>query len=104
MKGLLGILILLGSAAHSMAQIVSFSFSPSQETITGFTSVYGDPHVAVLTGTANGISITTVSTANWSPSSGDGCAAGGIGAYPTSYMPGMANCYMQYNGTAYNLA
>jgi len=97
-------LILLGSAVHGMAQIVSFSFSPSQETITGFTSVYGDPSLAVRTGTASGISITTVSTANWSPSSSDGCAAAGIGAYPTSYMPGMANCYMQYNGTAYNLA
>jgi len=104
MKRLLGILILLGSAVHGMAQIVSFSFSPSQETITGFTSVYGDPSLAVRTGTASGISITTVSTANWSPSSSDGCAAAGIGAYPTSYMPGMANCYMQYNGTAYNLA
>jgi Bacterial Ig domain len=104
MKRLFGILILLGSAAHSVAQIVSFSFSPSQETITGFTSVYGDPHVSVRTGTANGITITTVSTSNWSPSSSDGCAASGIGAYPTYYMPGMANCYLQYNGTAYNLA
>jgi Bacterial Ig domain len=104
MKRLFWILILLGSAHFGMAQIVSFSFSPSQETITGFTSVYGDPHVAVRTGTANGISITTVSTSNWSPSSSDGCAASGIGAYPTYYMPGMANCYLQYNGTAYNLA
>ena len=104
MKRLFWILILLGTAIDSMAQIVSFSFSPSQETITGFTSVYGDPHLGVRTATASGISITTVSTANWSPSSGDGCAAAGIGAYPTYYMPGMGNCYLQYNGTAYNLA
>ena len=104
MKRLFWILILIGSATQGMAQIGSFTFSPTQETTSGFTSIYGDPHLAVRTGTANGISITTVSTANWSPSSSSGCAAGGVGAYPTYYMPAMANCYLQYNGSAYNLA
>jgi hypothetical protein len=97
--------ILSGVQVH--AQIASFNFSAGASVTSGWTNVAGDPSTAVRTATdPSGISISSVSTANWSPTSGGICAYNGNGGYPGVYFPpGVTVCdWIQYNGSGYNLA
>ncbi|HEX3933210.1 MAG TPA: hypothetical protein VHW43_00935, partial [Puia sp.] len=99
------LLIAVAGAQKSMAQIASFSFA-GPSTVTGWTNVSGDPALAVQTATAGGITLSSVSTANWSPNSAGNCAYNNGGASGGSYFPAtvMGNSWIQYNGTGYNLA
>jgi hypothetical protein len=107
MRRLLWLLVLLIAAGMNrlMAQIASFSFA-GPSTVPGWTNVSGDPALAVQTAPAGGIILSSVSTANWSPN-GDGNSAFDYGgASGGGYFPSavMANSWIQYNGTGYNLA
>jgi len=100
-------LVSLCGITHVQAQIASFNFSAGAEVVSGWTNVAGDPHTAVRTATdPSGISISSVSTANWSPTSEGICAYNGNGGYPGVYFPAgvMVADWMQYNGPGYNLA
>ena len=102
MKRLFGILILLGSVVDGKAQIIGFTFSPTQQTNAGFASVYGDPHLAVRTATGNGISITTISpvgaaymAAIYFDSGGDLFVLNANDI--TAYHPGTTSPYLTFN-------
>ena len=105
-RSLLFLLLLAVAGLHpSMAQIASFSFA-GPSTVPGWTNVSGDPALAVQTAPAGGIILSSVSTANWSPN-GDGNSAFDYGgASGGGYFPSavMANSWIQYNGTGFNLA
>jgi hypothetical protein len=69
------------------------SFSLSQNATSGYgysdagwTNVHGDPLSGVRTATANGITISSVSTANW-VSNGGACAEDGVGSSPGVFFP-----------------
>jgi hypothetical protein len=87
------------------AQTVSFNLSKTSSTWPGWVNVAGDPSVAVQTVTANGITLSSVATANWSPYDGYS-AQNGSGYYPGYYFPAriMSNNWFQYNGTGRSLA
>jgi len=107
MKRILLLLFVILSAIRLHAQIASFNFSAEAQVVSGWTNVAGDPSTAVRTATdPSGISITSVSTANWSPTPGGICAYNGNGGYPGAYFPVgvMIANWMQYNGSGYNLA
>jgi hypothetical protein len=98
-------LILALWAGQAQAQTVSFNFSATSSVWPGWVNVAGDPSHAVQTATANGVTISSVATANWSPWSG--IAAGtGTGWYPGTYFPArvMSNNWFTYNGTSRSLA
>ena len=107
MKKIYWILLLTAICATSQlqAQIASFNFSAAAAPVTGWINMSGDPSVSVITGTAGGLTLSSVATANWSPYEG-ACAVNGYGAYPGAYFPigVMTNTWFQYNGTANNLA
>ena len=87
------------------AQTVSFNLSATSSTWPGWVNVAGDPSAAVQTVTANGITLSSVATANWSPYDGYS-AQNGSGWYPGSYFPArvMSNNWFQYNGAGRSLA
>ena len=99
------LLIALASIDQAYAQTASFSFSATAESYTGFTNVTGDPSTGVRTATVNGITVSSVATANWSPYDGIS-AQNGNGFYPGTYFPAavMSSNWFQYNGTARTLA
>jgi len=88
------------------AQIASFNFSAAPVAVTGWTNLSGNPAAAIVTATANGVTVSSVAAANWSPYTTDSSAYNGLGAYPGTYFPAnvMSNAWFQYNGTARNLA
>jgi len=96
---------LMAVAGRVQAQTVSFNFSATSATWTGWVNVTGDPSTGVRTTTANGVTVSSVATANWSPYDGIS-AQNGNGFYPGSYFPAavMSNNWFQYNGTARTLA
>jgi hypothetical protein len=96
---------LVAVAVQVKAQTVSFNFSATSSAWTGWVNVTGDPSVGVQTATANGITVSSVATANWSPYDGIS-AQNGNGFYPGTYFPArvMSNNWFQYNGTARTLA
>ena len=98
-------LLLAASLLPAQAQIVSFSFSATSVSTSGWVNVAGDPSTALLTATANGITVNSVSTLNWSPLSGS-CAQNARGVPSGSYLPStvMANNWFNYNGSARSLA
>jgi len=107
MKRILSLLIVLSCAIQLQAQLASFNFSAGSQVVSGWTNVAGDPYTAVRTATdPSGISISSVSTANWSPTPGGICAYNGNGGYPGAYFPVgvMIATWMQYNGSGNNLA
>src|SRR5580658_4791584 len=99
-----GLALLLGHS-NVRAQIASFNFSDGSNVVSGWTNVAGDPSAAVLTASAGGITISSVSTANWSPTN-TGSALDGYGGYPCTYFPNsvMHDSWVQYNGSGDNLA
>ena len=103
-RWVLGLMLTMGVGA-SRAQTVSFNLSATSSTWPGWTNVAGDPSVAVQSVTANGITLSSVATANWSPYSGYS-AQNGSGYYPGYYFPPrvMSNNWFQYNGTGRSLA
>jgi len=100
-------LVSLCDITYLQAQIASFNFSAQAQVVAGWTNVAGDPSLAVRTATdPSGIAISSVSTANWSPTPSGVCAYNGNGGYPGVYFPVgvMIANWMQYNGSGYNLA
>jgi len=98
-------LILVVWAGQVRAQTASFNFSATSSVWPGWVNVAGDPSQAVQTATGNGVTLSSVATANWSPWSG--IAAGtGTGFYPGTYFPArvMSNNWFTYNGTSRSLA
>ena len=103
----MGLTFLLGHLG-SQAQIVSFNFSQTTgvgSTASGWVNVAGNPSSAVVTATSGGITLSSVSTSNWSPYSGV-CSGNGNGYYPGVYFPPqvMSNSWFQYNGSGRSLA
>ena len=108
MKKLLWIFaaLLFAYTGKLQAQIASFNFSKTSLPVNRWTNVYGDPSVTILTATAGGVTISSISTANWS-ANGASCAIDGLGATATDgFFPGavLKNDWVQYNGPNYNLA
>lgn len=108
MKRLLSLLILLYVAgiSRSTAQMASFNFSKASSPVSGWTNVHGDPSVSILTATAGGVTISSVSTANWSANGGV-CAYDGLGSTATNgFFPAavLVDDWLQSNGGNYNLA
>ena len=101
---LTGLVIVLGPLTIR-AQIAAFNFSAAAAPVTGWINMSGDPSVSVITGTAGGLTLSSVATTNWSPYEG-ACAVNGYGAYPGAYFPigVMTNTWFQYNGAANSLA
>jgi Bacterial Ig domain len=87
------------------AQTVSFNFTASPISVSGWVNVSGDPSTGLRSVTANGITVNSVATTNWSPYSGIS-AQNGNGFYPGKYFPSqvMSNNWFQYNGSARSLA
>jgi Big-like domain-containing protein len=104
-KKIIGIALVIISTAQLQAQIASFSFA-GPSTVSGWTNVPGDPHLGVQTATAGGITISSISVANWSPNSNGNCAYDNGGAGSGTYFPAaiMTSSWIQYNGTGNNLA
>jgi len=101
------VLLFLGLSTNLYAQIASFSFSNTPEApVTGWTNVPGNPYSSVLTATANGITVSSVSTTHWMPNDASSCSFDYLGASPATYFPDlvMGNAWLQYNGTSYNQA
>jgi hypothetical protein len=99
------LLTLVVGVVRLEAQTVSFNFSAAAQSVSGWVNVAGDPSTGVRTVTANGITLSSVATANWSPYSGVS-AQNGNGYYPGTYFPaGVMSCnWFQYNGTTRTLA
>ena len=88
------------------AQIASFNFSATANVVSGWTNIAGDPYSAAQTATAAGITISSISPANWAPNSNNNCAVNGYGASSGTYFPAavMSDSWIQYNGSANDLA
>jgi hypothetical protein len=99
----------LGSFDKSLAQTVSFNFSNSPNSVSGWINMHGDPSLAVITATdgTTGISISSVSTANWVQYNHANAAYDGGGETNGTFFPAavMVDQWFQYNpagsGTAY---
>ncbi|HEV2481011.1 MAG TPA: Ig-like domain-containing protein [Puia sp.] len=99
------VLLALASANSAVAQLASFSFG-GPSTVSGWTNLPGDPYSAVQTATASGITISSISTGNWAPNGVPSSEYNAGGASAGVYFPAgvMANGWLQYNGSSYNLA
>jgi Big-like domain-containing protein len=102
------VLMFLSGYSQLQAQTtVSFNFSSRSEGVPGWINVIGDPSVAVRTASdpVSGINISSVATANWSPTNGSAAYDGGGGA-GGSFFPAavMTNIWYQYSPylAAYN--
>ena len=89
-----------------MAQLASFSFSGTTESVSGWTNLPGDPHSGAQTATVNGITVSSISPANWAPNSVPSNVYNFGGAANAVYFPAavMANTWLQWNGNSFNLA
>ncbi len=98
--------ILLTLAAQVQAQIAAFNFSASSNSVSGWTNVAGDPALGVQTATAGGITLSSVSVANWSPNGSGNSAYNYGGPSSATYFPTlvMMDSWIQYNGSGNNLA
>jgi Bacterial Ig domain len=102
MKKLFLILIVLVSAITTMAQSASFNFTAGAHSVSGWTNVSGDPSTAVRTGTASGIMVSSVATANWSENpSGNNSAYDGGGVTNGTFFPAAVMINHWYNFGAY---
>ena len=99
-------LALLLCQSRVRAQLASFNFSSGTNSVSGWTNLGGDPAHGVQTATAGGITISSVSTSNWSPNSESDCAINGYGETSGTYFPSavMKDSWIQYNGSSNNLA
>ena len=90
------------TTSHVQAQIASFNFSAAAISVTGWTNLHGNPAAGTaITATANGVTVSSVAAANWSPFTNDSCSYNGLGAWPGTYFPStvMSNAWFQYNAT-----
>src|ERR1700744_3790867 len=98
-------MILLLGIIKAQAQTASFNFSLSSQPVTGWVNVAGDPSTAVRTGVSNGITVSSVATANWAPLNGTAAFDGG-GTTTAGFFPAgvMANMWFQFSDffAAYN--
>lgn len=91
-KLLLTLLTLLAIGSHSNAQVLaSFSFSQNSTagygwSDAGWTNVFGDPYTGVRSATANGITISSISTSNW-VTNNSACAEDAISVSGQTYFP-----------------
>jgi hypothetical protein len=103
MKKTYWILLLTGICATSrlQAQIASFNFSAAAVSFTGWTNLHGNPATTAITATANGVTVSSISAANWAQFTNDSCSYNGLGAWPGTYFPYqvMSNAWFQYNGS-----
>jgi len=96
------LLLLLSSLAVSgslKAQSANFNFSNPAAPVSGWTNVVGDPYLSVVTATSNGITISSVATANWAQYNGNS-AFNGLGeSTGNSVFPGgvLLNHWYQYS-------
>lgn len=89
----------LAAAGSLKAQSANFNFSNPAAAVTGWTNVVGDPSLSVITATSNGITISSVATANWAQYSG-ASAFNGLGeSTGNSVFPGgvLLNHWYQYS-------
>jgi hypothetical protein len=100
-------LLSLYSFARLQAQTtVSFNFSLTSKTMSGWVNISGDPSIALRSGVSNGITVSSGSATNWVAIPGTGSAFDAVGAgggfFPTAVM---ANHWFQYGTLAsYNAA
>ncbi|HVU57798.1 MAG TPA: Ig-like domain-containing protein [Puia sp.] len=105
----LSCLVSLCCITHLQAQVsASFNFTAAPVSVSGWTNVSGDPSTGVRTATSSsGISISSVSTANWSGLSGNASYDGG-GMPGGTFFPAnvMLNHWFQSGSStgAYNAA
>ncbi|WP_431213459.1 Ig-like domain-containing protein [Puia sp. P3] len=103
LKKALGLLLISLSivVGRLQAQSASFNFSSGPQPVSGWTNVYGNPAGAVCTGSSNGITLTSVATANWVPYSNGLSAVDGGGQANGTFFPAavMANFWFQCNGS-----
>ncbi len=95
--------LLMAFGGRVMAQSASFNFSSGSQPITGWTNVAGDPSKAVRTATASsGITISSGSTANWTPDANGNSAYDGGGEAAAGFFAAavMSNAWYQYGTTA----
>lgn len=64
----------------------NFNFSETANTVVGWTNVIGDPGLAIRSATSNGITISTVATANW-PSNAGQTAFDNLGQSGGTFFP-----------------
>jgi Bacterial Ig domain len=100
------LIALIGATSRLQAQIASFSFSAAAVSVSGWTNLHGNPATAVITATANSVTVSSIAATNWHPYTTDSCAYNGLGAYPGTYFPAgvMSNDWFQYNGSSRNQA
>ncbi|MBN8853552.1 MAG: hypothetical protein J0H07_16965 [Sphingobacteriales bacterium] len=100
-------LVSLCSITYLQAQVAKFNFTAAPVSVSGWTNVSGNPVATVCTATSSsGISISSVSTANWSGLSGNASYNGG-GMTNGTFLPAgvMVNHWFQYGYSAgYNAA
>jgi len=102
------LILLLGVTGinRAMAQIASFSFSGTPTTVAGWTNLPGDPHSGAQVATMAGITVSSISPANWVPNTVPSNVYNFGGASNATYFPAavMANTWLQWNGNDNNLA
>ena len=70
------------TTSHVQAQIASFNFSAAAISVTGWTNLHGNPAAGTaITATANGVTVSSVAAANWSPFTNDSCSYNGLGRH-----------------------
>jgi Secretion system C-terminal sorting domain len=67
--------VVLGSSSSSPPAATTptsayFNFSNAATTVSGWTNIHGSPGTAVVTASSNGITLSSVATANWAPYNG----------------------------------
>jgi hypothetical protein len=108
MKKIAGFLWLMSMVAVTRlhAQNANFNFSAGAAVVSGWTNVAGDPAIGTVTATApSGITISSVSPANWAPYEGNS-AFNGFGTPGGTFFPAavMINDWFQYSGVGGTLA
>jgi len=101
----LACLVSMGGMMHVRAQVsANFNFTAGAVSVSGWTNVSGNPAAAVCTATSSsGISVSSVSTANWSGLGGN-CSYNGGGMTNGTFLPAsvMVNHWFQYGYSTAN--
>jgi len=101
MKRFLWLLIsmVVFNVSRLSAQTVSFNFSSAAHSVSGWTNIYGNPAAAVCSGTGGGVTVSSVATGNWAPTSDGHASYDGGGASGGTFFPAavMTNTWYQYS-------
>jgi len=87
------VVISVALTTRLQAQVfASFSLSANSTTlngtsVTGWTNVFGDPHIGTLSGTSNGITLTSISTSNWVTDASGICAEDAAAPHFGTFFP-----------------